>query len=103
MLNGITVAVTAKDRAKLEAVVANRNSPQKHVWRARIILLTADGFGTAEIERRAGRDKNSVWRWEERFMQEGVDGLLRDKTSPSRIPPLEPQTVSRVIALTQQD
>ena len=51
MLNGITVAVTAKDRAKLEAVVANRNSPQKHVWRARIILLTADGCGTAEIMR----------------------------------------------------
>ena len=47
MLNGITVTVTAKDRAKLESVVADRNSPQKHVWRAQIILLTADGCGTA--------------------------------------------------------
>jgi transposase len=103
MRNGIIVDVSAADRARLEAVVANRNSPQKHVWRARIILLTADGFGTAEIERRAGVDKNSVWRWQERFMQEGVDGLLRDKTRPSRIPPLEPQTAGRVIALTQQD
>jgi transposase len=103
MRNGIIIDVSTADRARLEAVVANRNSPQKHVWRARIILLTADGFGTAEIERRAGVDKNSVWRWQERFMQEGVDGLLRDKTRPSRIPPLEPQTVGRVIALTQQD
>jgi hypothetical protein len=46
MRKGIVVDVTATDRARLEAVVANRNSPQKHVWRARIILLTADGLGT---------------------------------------------------------
>jgi transposase len=87
----------------LEVVVANRNSPQKHVWRARIILLTAEGCGTAEIERRAGVDKNSVWRWQERFMDEGVAGLLRDKTRPSRIPPLEPEVAERVVALTLSD
>ena len=88
MLNGITVTVTAKDRAKLEAVVADRNSPQKHVWRAQIILLTADGCGTAEIMRGSGTSKTAVWRWQERFMTEGVAGLLRDKTRPGRIAPL---------------
>src|SRR5512132_879388 len=55
-------------------------SPQKHVWRAKIILATADGLGTAEIMRRSGKSKPSVWRWQERFMTDGVDGLLRDKT-----------------------
>ena len=45
MRKGITVTVNASDRARLEAVVANRNSPQKHVWRCRIVLLTADGLG----------------------------------------------------------
>src|SRR6266571_2466458 len=97
------IQLSRADRSRLEAVVANRNSPQKHVWRARIILLTAEGFGTAEIERRAGVDKNSVWRWQERFMHEGVDGLLRDKTRPSRIPPLGAAVGERVIALTQTD
>jgi hypothetical protein len=43
-----------------------------------------------------------VWRWQERFMHEGVDGLTRDKTRPSRIPPLPAATVDRVIALTNQ-
>ena len=38
--------------------------------------------------RRTGKRKTGVWRWQERFMQAGVDGLLRDKTRPSRIPPL---------------
>jgi hypothetical protein len=44
MRKGIIVQVADADRARLEAVVANRNSPQKHVWRARIVLLTADGL-----------------------------------------------------------
>ena len=81
MRKGIVVDVRATDRVRLEAVVANRNSPQKHVWRASIILLTADGLGTNAIGRGTGRSKSVVWRWQERFMQEGVDGLLRDKTA----------------------
>jgi hypothetical protein len=35
---GIMVGVSTRDRAHLEAVVADRNSPQKHVWRAAIDL-----------------------------------------------------------------
>src|SRR3712207_5494755 len=86
MRTGIVVEVTAADRARLEAVAADRNSPQQHVWRARIVLLTADGCGANEIMRRTGKAKTVVWRWQERFMREGVDGLLRDKTRPPRIP-----------------
>jgi hypothetical protein len=43
------IQLSAFDRKELEAVVANRNIPQKHVWRAKIVLLTADAHGTAEI------------------------------------------------------
>jgi transposase len=103
MRTGINVEVTAADRARLEAVVADRNSPQKHVWRAEIVLLTADGCGTSEIMRRTSKAKTAVWRWQERFMQAGVDGLLRDKTRPPRIPPLAPEVAERVVALTLGD
>ncbi len=103
MLNGITVAVSRRDRASLEAVVADRNSPQKHVWRAQIILLTADGCGTAEIMRSSGTSKTAVWRWQERFMLEGVAGLLRDKTRPSRIPTLGADLEARVVQATLSD
>ncbi len=103
MRTGIVVEVTAAGRARLEAVVADRNSPQKQVWRARIVLLTADGCGTAEITRRTGKAKTAVWRWQERFMREGADGLLRDKTRPSRIPPLTPEVAERVVAGTLAD
>jgi len=56
------IQLSAADRKELEAVVANRNSPQKHVWRAKIVLLTADGHGTAEVMRGTGKAKTVIWR-----------------------------------------
>ena len=87
---------------RLQSIIRDRNSPQKHVWRARIIVLSADGKGTTAITRAVGKGKTVVWRWQERFMHEGVEGLTRDKTRPSRIPPLPSETVDRVVALTNQ-
>lgn len=51
------IRLNAAERSELETVVANRNSPQKHVWRAKIVLLTADGRGTAEIMQATGRPR----------------------------------------------
>lgn len=69
MRTGMSIDPSPASRARLEAIVADRNSPQKHLWRARIVLLSADGAGTAEIMRTAGVSKTAVWRWQERFMQ----------------------------------
>ncbi len=102
MREGISITVSAADRCRLEAVVADRNSAQKHVWRARIILLSEAGLGTMAIMRETGKSKTCVWRWQERFMEEGVDGLLRDKTRPSRIAPLPQAKIDEVLALTRK-
>ena len=64
------------------AVVADRNSPQKQVWWARIIPPAIGGCGTSEIMRRIGKNKPCVWRWQARFMATGLAALLRDKTPP---------------------
>jgi transposase len=102
MRKGITVEVSAADRARLEAVVADRSSPQKHVWRAEIILATAEDLGTNTIMHRTGKSKPCVWRWQERFMAEGVAGLLRDKTRPPGTPRLSDATVERVVEFTRE-
>ena len=99
MRAGIVVNVTRADRRRLELIVSDRSAPQKHVWRAQIILATADGCGTIEIMRRSGKAKPVVWRWQQRFMAEGVDGLLRDKTRKPGKPPLPTATVQRVVDL----
>jgi transposase len=99
MRAGIIVYVTRGDRHRLEAIVADRSAPQKHVWRANIILATADGCGTTEIMRRSGKSKPVVWAWQARFMAEGVEGLTRDKTRKPGKKPLPADTVQRVVDL----
>src|SRR5258708_20855462 len=103
MGTGISITVTSADRLRLEALVRDRNAPQKQVWRAEIVLWSGDGVGTMEIKRRTGKSKTSVWRWEERDTREGLEGLLRDKTRPPRVAPLGAEVAARVVALTQTD
>jgi transposase len=102
MREGTTIEVSAADLARLEAVVADRNSPQKHVWRARIVLAAAQGSGTVEITRLVGVSRPCVRRWRERLAAEGVAGLLRDKTRPPGTPPLPETIVERVAELTRR-
>jgi transposase len=96
----ICIYVSPADRCELEAIITDRNSPRKEVWRADIVLATADGLGTNAIMRRTGKSKPCVWRWQERYVEEGVEGLQRDKTRPSRKPPLSAETKRAVIKKT---
>src|SRR5680860_631010 len=100
MRTGIGIEVAAGDRARLEAIVADRDRRQKHAGRARIVLLTADGVGTLAVMRQVGCAKATVWRWQERFMTEGVDGRLRDESRPPGKASLPGEMVDRVVALT---
>lgn len=54
-------------------IVAPLLRPREHVWRARIGLLSSDGFGTSAMMSVTGKSKTCVWHWQERLMHEGVD------------------------------
>jgi len=51
MRAGKSLAVSSADIRRLKALVQGRNVPQKHFWRAEIVLLPADSVGTNEIMR----------------------------------------------------
>jgi len=92
--------ISADDRARLEAIVADRNRAQKHVARARLVLLSAERLDVATVARRVGISRPAVWRWQQRFAEAGVDGLLRDKSRKPGKTPIARSTVHRVVALT---
>ncbi len=68
MRTGISITITRSVRGRLESITRDRNTSQKHAWRAAIILLSANGVGTNDIMRRTGKSKTCVWRWQERFI-----------------------------------
>jgi transposase len=100
MAQDVCVIVGAEECARLAAVVGDRSRPLKHVQRAWIVLFSAERLPVLEVARRAGVSRPAVWRWQRRFAEEGVDGLLRDKTRPPGKPPLPAATVAKVLALT---
>jgi transposase len=92
--------LVAADRERLEGIVRDRNSRQKHVYRARIVLLAGAGLGSTLVARAVGKSEPTVRRWLARFAAAGVDGLLHDATRPPGKPPLPRRTVERVVQMT---
>jgi transposase len=99
MAQTVSPIVNSVERAHLNAVVEDRNRPQKHAQRARIILLSAERRTVLDVAARSGASRPSVWRWQQRFAEEGVAGLLRDRTRKPGKAPLSLATIARVLAL----
>jgi transposase len=100
MAQTVSIHLCSDDRSRLEAIVADRNARAKHVCRARIVLHSAERLPALEVARRADASRPAVWRWQQRFAEEGVDGLLRDKTRKPGKAPLGKEREQRIVALT---
>src|ERR671913_88470 len=77
------VILSPDDRERLAAIIADRNRPLKHVQRARIILHSDERLSVLEVAKRAGVSRPAVWRWQQRYAEEGIG-----RTRPGR--PLGP-------------
>ena len=68
------IAIGAADCERLERLVRDRNTPQKVVWRARIVLLANDGLTAEAIAAAVGKSLLTVRRWRQRYLAKGVTG-----------------------------
>lgn len=103
MARDTCIWLSLEDRARLEGWVAGRNTPQKLVWRSRIVLMWAEGAGVTAIVRSTGKTKRTAYRWRERYLERGIAGLERDASRPGRKPPLSAATIERVVHMTLHD
>lgn len=97
------IRISAEQRLALEQLVADRNTPAKVVWRARIVLASADGESVKAVARATGKSKPCVWRWQRRFAEDGVEGLTRDKTRPPGRTPMPAELKAKVLAKTARE
>ena len=70
---------------------------------ARIVLLSAQRLSVHDVARQAGVSRPAVWRWQQRYGEEGIDGLLRDKTRPPGIPPASQARVHAMVERTLRE
>jgi transposase len=100
MAQQVCVVLSGGEREQLAAIVADRNRPRKHAERARIVLASADRHSAQQVAQRIGVSRPTVWRWQQRFAESGIEGLLRDKTRKPGKAPIAAEITARAVALT---
>ena len=100
MAQRVCVVLSSAEREQLAAIAADRNRSRKHVERAHIVLASADRHSAQRVAQSIGVSRPTVWRWQQRFAERGVEGLLRDKTRKPGKAPLAAETTAQVVALT---
>lgn len=96
----MTIELTEGDRAKLTRWVKSRSVSDKQRLRARIVLMTADGCSTQSIMQTLRVSNPTLNLWRRRYLDDGIEGLKKGKTRPSRVPPLPTEKVQEVLTLT---
>jgi transposase len=95
----VCVVLSTAER-ELAAIASDRNQSRKQIERARIALTSADRYSAQQVAQSVGVSRPTVWRWQQRFAESGVDGLLRDKTRKPGKTPIAADMTVRVMALT---
>ena len=86
----LTIHLTADERQTLMAWQRSTTIPAGLARRGRIILLLADGMPLVHIAATVGISRRFVYKWVQRFREEGLEGLT-DKSGRGRRPVPRPQ------------
>src|ERR1700758_5520312 len=100
MAQQVCVLLSIAEREQLAVIAADRNRPRKYIERAQIVLASADRHSPQQVAQSIGVSRPTVWRWQQRFAESGVDGLLRDKTRKPGKAPIAAEIAAQVVALT---
>ncbi len=88
------------DRSQLERLVRGPSTSQKVALRARIVLGAAEGQSNNQLAQQLGTSRPTVILWRARYVEHGVQGLLRDASRPGRKPRLSAKKVEKVVEKT---
>jgi transposase len=97
-----TITLDAEIEGELRRLAKGRRVEARVQQRARIILLAAQGLQNIDIAVEVGLDRRQVALWRSRFLQGGVDALLRDAPRSGRTPTVTPEIQSQILQVTLQ-
>jgi transposase len=92
--------ISAEQRRTLEAWIAARNSPQKVVFRSRLVLLASTGMANRRIAQDLNTSRPTVILWRQRFLKSGPAGLTEDAPGRGRKPQITAQKIKQIVEAT---
>src|ERR1035441_7324936 len=96
------IELSSETRLALEKLSRRRTTAVRVALRRRIVLLAADEMGNKEIAQRLAVAPRMAALWRSRFIERGIEGLMKDAPRPGRTPAISPEMVAEVVARTTQ-
>jgi transposase len=69
------VVLNKEQRIELSSIAQSRSLPAGYVFRARLILMLAEGAPYSTIKQQLRTTAPTISRWKVRFLRSGIDGL----------------------------
>ena len=93
--------LSEQQRVDLNEIAQSRSLPAGFVFRAKLILMLADGVPFAAIKERLQTTAPTISRWKQRFLEEGLEGL--DTSHPGQPAViLTPALRAKILAATRK-
>jgi transposase len=96
------IQLTPAQQDGIERCAKGRTVAARAVERARIILASAAGKAKREIAEQLGIARQTVRRWEKRFLQQGIKGL-EDAPRSGRPRHIQPEQIAQIVQKTTQE
>ena len=96
-----SVVLSDDQRVEVSRIAQSRSLPAGYVFRARLILMLAEGASFSTIQQRLGTTAPTISRWKRRFLALGIDGL--DTSHPGQTAfVLTAQLRARILSATRK-
>jgi transposase len=92
--------ISGEQRRTLEAWIAARNSPQKVVFRSRLVLMASTGMANRRIAQDLNTSRPTVILWRQRFRKGGPAALTEDAPGRGRKPQITAQKIKQIVEAT---
>ena len=89
-------------RRNLEQQARGRSTAVRVAMRSKIVLLASDGLQNKQIAATLKVAPRMVTLWRGRFLELGIEGLLKDAPRPGRTPSISSEVTASLIAKTTQ-
>jgi hypothetical protein len=95
------IQLSEQQRTDLNEIAQSRSLPAGFVFRAKLILMLAEGEPFAVIKQRLQTTAPTISRWKQRFLEDGLEGLdTYHAGQPAVI--LTPALRAKILAATRQ-
>jgi putative transposase len=93
------LVLAAEERLQLQRLASSRSLPHGLVQRARLVLMAADGVSNAAISDKLQLSPQSVCKWRQRYLRQGLAGL-HDELRPGRARTVSDERVAALVRRT---